>query len=169
VKPRWVIEPLSSRHDRSGFDCGEASLNEYLQRYASQNARRQMGRTYVLISPGEPAVLGYYTISGGSVAFASMPVEETRRLPRYPVPVAHVGRLAVDRHYQGQGLGGLLLVDALRLSARVADSVGIYAVTVHALNERARRFYQRYGFAPLEDDPLHLYLPMKTIGKLRID
>ncbi len=108
----------------------------------------------------------YYTLSSGSVAFEVLPDDLSRRLPRYPIPTAHLGRLAVDRQLRGQGLGGILLFDALRRVRDLADRIGIHAVTVHALNEQARAFYLRYGFLLLRDDPLHLVLPMATIRQL---
>jgi GNAT superfamily N-acetyltransferase len=156
------IEPLTAQHVRSGFDCGEPSLNDYLQRFARQNDERSLGRTYVLVSPGQPQVLGYYTISCGYVAFDTIP----EKLPRYPIPVVHLGRLAVDVRMHGQGAGKMLLLDALRQAVRVSEYLGIYAVEVRALHDRARSFYLKYGFAPLLDDPLHLYLTLKTIRKL---
>jgi len=157
-----IIEPLSARHDRSAFDCGEHSLNDYLQRFARQNDERGLGRTYVLVVPGQQQVLGYYTLSSGYVAFDTVP----EKLPRYPIPVVHLGRLAVDLRMQGQGAGRMLLLDALRQAARVSRHIGIYAVEVRALHDRARSFYLKYGFAPLLDDRLHLYLSLKSIQRL---
>ena len=151
-----------SKHDRASFDCGEPSLNTYLKQYARQNDEKGLGRTYVAIEPGQHRVEGYYTISTGAVKFDDVPA----KLPRYPVPVVHLGRLAIDIGSQGKGLGELLLLDALKRASRAADQLGIYAVEVRALNDGARRFYRKYGFTSLLDDELHLYLPMKTIRKL---
>ena len=159
-----IIEPLSSKHDRSTFDCGEASLNTYLRQYARQNDEKELGRTYVAVTPGETHIEGYYTISTGAVTFEQVP----EKLPRYPIPVVHLGRLAVDMRSQGKGLGEILLIDALKRAAQVSKQLGIYAVEVYALNERARNFYLSYGFTPLLDDQLHLYLPMKAILKLNL-
>lgn len=159
------IEPLGKAHDRGSFDCGEPTLNVFLQRHAGQNARRDISRTYVAVSPGG-RVDGYYTLSTGSISFEDTPSELTQRLPRYPLPVAHLGRLAVDRRSQGQGLGGFLLVDALKRVRDLAENIGICAVTVHALNDRAAKFYQAHGFIELLDDPHHLLLPMQTIRQL---
>jgi len=156
------IELLSAAHDRSGFDCGEPSLNEYLQRYARQNAQKHLGRTYVALPNGENRVAGYYTIASGAVTREDVP----ENLPHYPVPALHLGRLAVDRTAQGQGLGELLLLHALRAAAQLSERVAIYCVEVYALNAQARSFYLKYGFLSLTDDPLHLYLPMKVILKL---
>ena len=158
------IEPLSSQHDRNSFDCGEPSLNTYLRQYARQNDEKGLGRTYVAVEPGETRVEGYYTLSTGAVTFEQVP----EKLPRYPIPVVHMGRLAVDLRAQGKGLGELLLIDALKRAVQAAEQLGIYAIEVRALNERARNFYLKYGFTPLLDDELHLYLLMKVIRKLKL-
>jgi ribosomal protein S18 acetylase RimI-like enzyme len=163
---RWRIELLAKQHGREGFDCGQETLNLFLRTYASQNARRDISRTYVATPEGSDDVAGFYTLSSGSVAFALLPEELANRLPRYPVPAAHLARLAVDRRSQGKGLGGILLVDALKRVRDLADQIGIHAVTVHALNDSAKGFYQAHGFLPLLDDPHHLFLPMATIRKL---
>lgn len=157
-----IIERLSPHHDRNDFDCGVEELNSYLQRYSSQHERRGIGRTYVAIREGETRVLGYYTISSSAVAFDVVP----ENLPRHPVPVALVGRLAVDNSTRGQKLGEALLIHALRSALRAARIVGIYAVVVDALDESAKSFYLKYGFSELTDDHLHLYLPMKAIERL---
>jgi GNAT superfamily N-acetyltransferase len=158
----YVIEPLTRNHERAGFDCGEPALNDFLARYARQNEERGLSRTYVAVPEGERRVVGYYTLSAGAVQFAEVPEHLRRRFPRYPVPVAHLGRLATCQSVRGQGLGGVLLVDALKRSLRVADELGVVAMEVWAKTERARAFYAKYGFVALEDDPLHLYLPLET-------
>lgn len=159
-----IVVPLSDRHDRSQFDCGEPALNLFLQRYAGQHDRRGFGRTYVAVSEGAVASSGYYSISSGSIAFEPVP----ENLPRHPVPIVLLGRLAVDRRFQSQGVGGLLLVDALRRAQRAADELGIYAVAVEALSDRAKSFYVKFGFRALTDDRLHLYLPIKVVRRLHL-
>jgi GNAT superfamily N-acetyltransferase len=160
------IEPLRPDHDRSDFDCGEESLNRFLREFAGQHARKDMSRTYVAIPAGARTIVGYYCLSSGSISFETLPLDAARRLPRHPIPTAHLGRLAVDRRHQGRGLGERLLVDALQRVLDAADRIGIHAVTVHALNDRARSFYLSYGFIPLADDPGHLFLPMATIREM---
>lgn len=162
----WCIAGLDKHHHRDSFDCGEESLNVFLQKNAGQNAGKDISRTYVAVAQGTHVVSGFYTLSSGSIAFARLPAKLARRLPKYPVPTAHLGRLAVDRQIQGQGLGGILLMDALLRIRTLADQIGIHAVTVHALHDRAADFYRAYGFLPLNDDRLHLYLPMATIRTL---
>ena len=157
-----IIERLSPHHRRNDFDCGVEDLNVYLQRYSGQHERKGIGRTNVAIREGETRVLGYYTISSSAVAFDVVP----ENLPCYPVPVALVGRLAVDKSARGQRLGEALLIHALRSALRAAKIVGIYAVVVDAGDESARSFYLKYGFNELADDRLHLYLPLKAIQRL---
>jgi len=159
-----TIETLSSHHDRHSFDCGVEELNTYLQRYSGQHERKGMGRTYVATEAGETRVLGYYTISSSSIAFEIVP----ENLPRHPVPVALIGRLAVDKSVRKRRLGETLLIHALQSIQRAAKIVGIYAAVVDAFDESARRFYLKYGFEELNDDRLHLYLPMKTIERLNL-
>jgi GNAT superfamily N-acetyltransferase len=164
-----VIERFGKRHDRTGFDCGRPSLNDWLQHRASQFEKRDLARCYVARRENEPRVLGYYTLSNHRVSFESLPDDEAKGLPRLDIPVMLLGKLAVDQSVQGQGLGGLLLVDALRRVVPIAEQVGIRAVEVDALDEAARQFYLKYGFVPLRDDPLHLYLPMQVVRKLGLE
>lgn len=161
MKLGFVIEPLGKHHRRDEFDCGEESLNEFLKKYARQNSEKGFGRTFVAVLPEGNEVLGYYTLSSGSVSFENF--EE--KLPRYPIPTVHLGRLAADLKMRGQGLGELLLIDALERIALVAAELGIYAVELYALNERAKNFYLKYGFVALKDDEKHLYLPIETLKK----
>lgn len=158
--------PLAKAHDRANFDCGEAALNEFLRSYARQNQSENVGRTWVATLPGQRRVLGFYTLTVASVAREHFSAEELKRVPRYPVPVAHLGRLAVDRAAQKTGLGEHLLMHALDQILRVSEVVGIFAVEVRAKGERAKRFYERYGFKAAEDVRLHLYLSIKKLPKL---
>lgn len=163
----WTIERLATRHRRTAFSCGEPSLDNYLKRYAGQNERLNVSRHYVAVRPESVDVLGYYSLSAGSVTWDTLPADAQRKLPKYPVSVAHLGRLAVDRSVQGQRLGELLLVDALSRVVRVAVEIAIHAVEVVAYSDQAKRFYLRYGFTSLKDDERHLYLPVATIQRLR--
>jgi ribosomal protein S18 acetylase RimI-like enzyme len=162
----YVIELLDASHDREPFDCGDPALNEYLKKYARQNQERGIGRTYVAIPHGALRVVGFYTLSAGSVAFMNAPDHLRKRLPRYPVPVAHLGRLATCESVRGRGLGEALLFDALARAARIADEIGVVAVEVRAKNELARAFYAKYGFEALVDDKHHLYLPPATVREV---
>ena len=165
----WVIEAFTAEHNCEDFDCGEPSLNNYLTQHALLNAQRNLGQTYVALVPDDLEVWGYYTISAGSVVRDSMPKKEKRGISCESIPALHLGRLAVDRRQQGKGLGEYLLMQALALSDRLAGKAGIRLVEVKALNSKARQFYIKYGFVPLADEKSHLYLPMKTIRKLRLN
>lgn len=161
MKLDFVIELLGKQHQKENFDCGEESLNQFLKKYARQNQEKGFGRTFVAILPNKKEVLGYYTLSAGSITFEIIP----EKLPRYPIPTAHLGRLATDLTMRGQGLGELLLIDALERTVLVAEKVGIYAVELFALTENAKKFYLKYGFIALKDDDKHLYLPIETLRK----
>lgn len=162
----WLIEPFTRSHDRSAFDCGRPILNEFLQVRVSQYEKRRLGKTFVAIRPGTTTVVGYYTLAAGAIAFDHLPDSNARKLPKHPVPVVLLARLAVDRSTQGQRLGETLLLDALQRSLDLAQGLGVHAIEVDALDEDAARFYRKYGFTPLLDDPLHLFLPLATVEAL---
>jgi GNAT superfamily N-acetyltransferase len=164
----WIIERLATRHDRKMFSCGVASLDDWLHRAASQYDRRNLARTYVAVQPDSSRVFGYYAVSNHRVEFEALPADQAKGLPRIDVPVVLLGRLAVDRSMQGQGLGSLLLIDALRRIVHVANEVGVRAVEVHAIDDHARNFYLHYGFVPLRDDLRHLFLPLDVVRKLNL-
>lgn len=157
----FKIERISRGHNTKDFDCGEPELNSFLNRFALKNDSKDVGRTFVAVRPGEPQVVGYYTISSGAVTFAQLPAE--LKLPKYPIPTAHIGKLATDRSVQGQGLGEALLFDALRRAESASNEIGIRAVELIALNERAKEFYLKYGFRELLNDPKRLYIEIGTI------
>jgi GNAT superfamily N-acetyltransferase len=164
--PDWREAPIGRHHDRDGFDCGSPDLNQYLRRYARQNHESGGAKTFVAVSPAEPArVLGFYSISPGAIAFSSVPATLTRRLGRYEVPVFRLGRLAIDRSLQGQGLGGDLLLAAGDRALAVAAEVGGVALAIDAKDEQAATWYERFGALRLLDDPLKLILPLATIAE----
>ena len=142
-------------------------LTDWLRARSGQFEKKDLARVYVAVRPGQSLVLGYYSISAHHVSYESLTQDQAKGLPpRMEVPVVLLGRLAVDNTVRGQGLGGLLLIDALRRTQRIAEQVGIRAVEVHALDDEARRFYLHYGFIPLADSELHLYLPIRAIQAL---
>jgi GNAT superfamily N-acetyltransferase len=146
-----VIERLGPKHDRAAFDCGHATLDDWLKQRAGQFDRRDLARTYVAVRRGESNVLGYYAISAHGVRRENLPDDQAKGLPRSDVPVVLLGRLAVDRAVQGRGLGSLLLTHALRRVELLSEQVGIRAVEVDAIDDAARSFYLRFGFVPLID------------------
>jgi GNAT superfamily N-acetyltransferase len=154
----YRIERLA-KQSRTGFDCGEKALNRYFITQASQETRRRYAVCYVLIENSSDRIVGFYTLSAGSVALPSLPESLARKLPRYPeVPIARIGRLAIDLNYQSRGLGGVLVVDAVK---RVSGSeIGVYAIVVDAKSEEAARFYERFGFMQFKDLTDVLYLPI---------
>jgi GNAT superfamily N-acetyltransferase len=159
-----IITPLDKRHDRKNFNCGDPSLNGYLSRYANQDIRRRVSRIFVASPSTEPQrVIGYYSLSAGSLAAADFPDTFQRRLPRYPVPIALLGRLAVDSSHHSQGFGAVLIADALQRIAMASQVLAVYAVVVDALNESVAEFYRQFGFIPLPSQPLKLFLPMDTV------
>jgi GNAT superfamily N-acetyltransferase len=160
----WVIEPLSRAHERGEFCCGKGPLDQFLHSLVSQYEKRRLGRTYVVTRPSEKRVLGYYTLASGAVSFEKLPAKAAKKLPRHPVPVVLLARLAVDQSTQGQGLGRVLLTDALRRCLALANQLGVHAVEVDAIDEQAKAFYEKYGFVALEDNPRHLYLPIATLA-----
>lgn len=158
------VEPFDrDRHQRGAFCCGEPLLDEFLRTLVTQYDKRRLGKTFVAVRPGQMAVLGYYTLASSALAFAHLPSTAAKRLPKHPLPVVLLGRLAVDESLQGIGLGAALLMDALRRSLDLSKSLGVFAVEVVAIDDRAAAFYAKYGFMPLLDNPRHMYLPMATI------
>src|SRR5947207_7435018 len=109
---------------------------------------------------------GYYTLAAGSFDLGCLPEAARKKLPRHPLPTIHLGRLAVDQQFHGKRLGETLLFHALQTALDLSEKLGAHAVDVWAIDDEAAVFYQKYGFIPLLDDPLHLYLPMKTIEDL---
>ncbi|MCA9243657.1 MAG: GNAT family N-acetyltransferase [Phycisphaerales bacterium] len=152
------IEPLSD-HDRSEFDCGVDALNAYLARQVGQDRRRRMSFCFVAVEQATRRVAGYYTLSATGIELSDLPPDIQKRLPRYPsVPAVRIGRLAVDQRYRGQRLGGALLFDAIQRT--VASDIAAFAVIVDAKDDIAAAFYSHFGFQPLTNKPLKLFLPI---------
>ena len=158
------IEPLAKSHDRRAFSCGVGALDEYLQRFARQHADANVSRTYVAVDGR--AIRGFYGLAMSGIRKENLPAKQTSRFPNFPLPVARLARLAVDLRYQRQGLGDLLLADALQRCLRLAAEIGMMGVVVDAKDERARRWYERYEFERLPDLPLTLWLPTAAIERL---
>jgi GNAT superfamily N-acetyltransferase len=157
---------MRTEHDRSGFSCGSPALDQYLKTQASQDLRRQLAAVFVLTEAGSPAVIGYYCLSSASIQHKDVPAELARRLPYSSLPATLLGRLAVDSRRRGERLGEFLLMDALDRAVAAAGTIGAWAVVVDAKDEAAAGFYEHYGFHRFLDDPLRLFLPLKTVAKL---
>jgi GNAT superfamily N-acetyltransferase len=147
---------LTASHRLDEFECGEPSLDEWLKRRALANQSSGASRTFVVLDDGE-RVRGYYALAAGAVSHESATSKIRRNMPD-PVPVMVLARLAVDRGVQGQQLGAALLQDAVKRAVTVASNVGVRALLVHALHERAMQFYERYGFQSSPIHPLSLML-----------
>jgi GNAT superfamily N-acetyltransferase len=157
----WEEAPLAKHHDRAGFDCGDADLNVYLQRYARQNHESGGAKCFVAAPADTPArVLGFYTLSPGSLEYSRTPALVKKGLARYEVPVFRLGRLAVDQAIHGRGLGGALLLRAAARCIRIADEVGGVGLVIDANNARVAQWYAGYGALALLDTPLSLVLPL---------
>jgi GNAT superfamily N-acetyltransferase len=160
-----IFEPLGTQHDRAAFHCGNERLDRYFHHQAGQDLRRYLAVPYVMVDPRSNKVAGYYTLTNYKIDAGELPPEITGRIPYPDVPATLIGRLAVDTSYQEHGLGGLLLMDALRRSLENAYSVASLAVVVDAIDEAASRFYQHYGFITFPGHPDRLFLTMATIQK----
>jgi GNAT superfamily N-acetyltransferase len=163
----YSIEPLGSHHDLAAFSCGVEQLDTYLQRQARQDSRNDFAVPFALIDKKSGAIAGYYTLSSLHIEMSELPPEITKKLPKYPTaPATLLGRLAVDKKYQGKKLGEMLLMDALYRSLNLSHEIASMAVVVDAKDEKARSFYERYDFIRFPNSPLRLFLPMKTIVKM---
>ena len=159
-------EKLSPEHDLSAFDCGEPVLDEWLRRRALQNEVSGASRTYVVCAGKR--VVAYYTLAAGAVAHTEAPGRVRRNMPD-PVPVMVLGRLAVDRAFQGRHFGAGLLRDAVLRTAQAAEIGGIRAILVHAISESAKRFYESYGFVASPVDPLTVMITVAEAVKILTD
>jgi GNAT superfamily N-acetyltransferase len=164
VDDRPQVAKLAKSHDINAFSCGSEPLDSYLKRYALGSQSAGAANTYVAAAGSR--VVGYYSLSTASVQYADAPERLRKGLARHPVPVILLGRLAVDRAWQGRGLGAALLQDALRRVLAASDVVGLRALMVHAKDDAARRFYQHFDFDPSPLEPLQMFLLVKDIARL---
>jgi GNAT superfamily N-acetyltransferase len=160
----WHEEPINKKHDREGFDCGEEALNEFLRRYARKSHERGGAKTFLAIEDaGSKSILGFYSLSPASLDYARTPEITRRGLARYDVPGFRLARLAVDRRWQGRGIGGQLLLAAGRRCLLAAAEVGGVVLVIDAKNEKVAGWYASYGAVALLDSPLSLLLPLDII------
>jgi predicted GNAT family N-acyltransferase len=158
-------EPFDRRrHIRSGFCCGNDSLDNYIGKQASQDLERKISTVFVLIDEPDQQILAYYTLSSYTVNITDLDEDTAKRLPRYPrLPATLLGRLAVDNKHKSKGYGELMLVDALQKALNVSIQVASLAVIAEALDDKAVSFYIKYGFRQFKLEPMKLYLPIKSI------
>ncbi len=160
----FEIVPFSSPLGKKTFSCGVPQLDDYFHRQASQDVRRSFASCFVAVTE-RGDIAAYYTLSAGSILLRSIPEDLRRKLPHYPnIPAVQLGRLAVSVDLQGIGLGAAMLYDAWKRSIDLP--IGLYAMTVHAKDEKAAAFYAHNGFFPLADSLLDLYIPLALCRKL---
>ena len=166
----FETDAFASGDGDCGFECGKAPLDEFFRKYAGQNQKRGVGRTWVLRRPSDrpdlPAVIGFYTLALGSLAREALPASEAKQFPRYPLPVALIARLARDYRAKGLRVGEGLLVDAHARVLAIAEQAGCVGVVVDAKDAEAAAFYQHYGYVLLVGQaewPKRMFLPISTI------
>jgi GNAT superfamily N-acetyltransferase len=161
------IEPLVKHHDRAVFDCGIDALNRYIRERAGQDSNKKIAATFILIGAAPATIAGYYSLSSTSINVGELPEAVAKKLPRYPlIPATLIGRLAVDRRFQGKGCGEILLVDALKRSLEATKQIGSVAALADAKDDSTKAFYAHFQFIPLEGFSHRLFLPMKVIEDL---
>jgi len=158
------VEKIGVEHDTDSFDCGKTELNRFLKRFALVNQKAGTAQTYVVCR--DKTVVGYYSLTVGSVAYQDAPERVAKGLARHPVPLMILARLAVDLSEQGKGLGAALLKDAMLRTSHAADIAGIRALFVHAKDDAAKRFYEHFDFKASPTDPHHLYCLIKDIRRI---
>ena len=156
----FQIRALDGDIDAASFRCGQPILDGYIHRYASQDIRRNVARVFAATPKNDPHRLaGFFTLSAGSVSCANLSATLAKKLPRYPVPVALIGRLAVDINFQGKGLGSILLADACQKIANASTTLAVAGIVVDAKDAAAATFYRHFGFLTLPGQPARLLLP----------
>lgn len=165
----YFVELDKAIHDRKSFDCGTKELNEFIQLFAARHREAGISKTMVLPEKDKPSLLcAYYTLSHTEIKRQTLPPAASKKLPHYPVPVLLIAQLAVHISAQGQGLGKIALVRALRHCLEINIHLPSYAVIVDALDDGVQRFYEQYGFKELDhhNGRVRLFLPMKTVEQL---
>lgn len=156
-------EPLSRGHDVTDFACGVASLDLWLTKHSVQARAVGSARTFVVVDTQQQRVVGYHALTAASITHQEATPRAAKGMPRHPIPAALLARLAVDQGVQGHGIGAWLLRDAMLRTLAAAESVGIRVLLVHAVDDNARRFYERHGFEASPTDPRNLQMLMKDI------
>ena len=155
------IEKLQRTHAIEEFTCGQPELDRFLIRHALQAQQANSSQTYLGLR--DQTIIGYYTIVAGEVRHTDAPERVVKGMPRHPIPLLLLARLAVHREWQGRGIGAGLLLDALGRTLQVADVIGVRALAVHAKDSSAAAFYRHFGFVPSPTDNRHLYMLIKDI------
>jgi ribosomal protein S18 acetylase RimI-like enzyme len=157
------VHPLTGSHDRQGFDCGRQEMNDWLRQVARQHQDKGLSKTFVAtLEEASDRICGYYALTLAELENRHLPEAWRKKLPRR-IPGVRLGRLAVDKQYQGKGLGELLLVDALTRAQRIYTEAGGIGLFVDAIDDQAAGYYQRFGFEASPDNPLLLFLPVRVV------
>ncbi|MFV0566758.1 MAG: GNAT family N-acetyltransferase [Flavobacteriaceae bacterium] len=162
-----MIELLDKKHNRNNFDCGKELLNNYLKTQAGQDIKRKLSACFVLSESETNNIQGYYTLSNNSISLSSFPDQIQKKLPKSytSIPTTLLGRLAIDKNYQGKGVGKILLIDALKRSYEISQEIGSFAVVVDPIDEEAEKFYKKYDFIKLPDSE-KMFIATKTLQEL---
>ncbi len=162
-----VIAPMNAVHDRTAFHCNEEALGHYIRKQAGQDIKRKISRIFVATQPDNPKkILGYYSLSSLSIELHHLPEKLAQKLPKHSIPAALIGRLAVSNNAQGYGIGKMLIVDAIKRTLSISEQIAIYAMIVNVINDKAKDFYEQFGFARLSNNKSRLFLPLKTLPKI---
>jgi GNAT superfamily N-acetyltransferase len=162
-----MIELLDKKHNRSGFDCGNELLNNYLKNQAGQDIKRKLSACFVLVDDETLCVSGYYTLSNNSIPLNCFPEQIKKKLPQSytSIPSTLLGRLAIDGNSKGKGFGKILLIDALRRCYDTSKEIGSFAVVVDPIDQDAELFYEKYDFIKLPDSG-KMFIAIKTLKEL---
>lgn len=163
----YLTEPLDSKHCKENFSCGKDLLDNYFWKQAKQDVKRKLSACFVLVDKEANRISGYYTLSSNSISHNLIPDSFKKKLPKsyLSLPTILLGRLAIDKDYQGKGIGKILLIDSLKRCFHTSISLGVFAVIVDPLDKEAEIFYDKYGFTKLPDSK-KMFIPMKTINEL---
>lgn len=162
-----MIELLDKMHNRKEFDCGNELLNNYLKHQASQDVKRKLSACFVLADKITKHIRGYYTLSNNSIPLTAFSEQIRHKLPKSytSIPTTLLGRLAIDKNFQGKGIGKILLIDALKRSYETSTEIGSFAVVTDPIDEYARNFYKKYDFIELPDSK-KMFIAIKTLKDL---
>jgi len=163
----YLTEVLDAKHDKKNFSCGKDLLDNYFWKQARQDVKRKLSACFVLVDNETNRISGYYTLSSNSISHELIPETFKKKLPKtyLNIPTILLGRLAIDKRYQGKGIGKILLIDSLKRCFDTSDSLGVFAVIVDPLDKEAESFYDKYGFIKLPDSN-KMFITMKTIKEL---
>lgn len=162
-----MIELLNKKHNRNDFDCGKELLNSYLKNQAGQDVKRKLSACFVLTENETNLIKGYYTLANNSISLNCFSEQIQKKLPKSytSIPTTLLGRLAIDKKFQSQGIGRILLIDALKRSYDISKTMGSFGVAVDPIDDEAKSFYQKYGFIELPDSK-KMFIATKTLEEL---